>query len=241
MRKLLVTIVFLGSIINGIGQEKKLNIALVSRLDTTFTVLASSTAFAANQEKELDIKLRDHWMEGILTYVDTTITILQWEEFPAELDSLRELTGGFGKIRKKLHGWLSGLRDKDGYDIVILISKSDVQSKGFPSATYNQLDGHSYGWVLKKNFAFTLNEIHIIDTETFKVLARPSQPYGTGITTGKLGGKIKKPVEEITAEDVNLAIEGILRIDKRTIIKICEELRPLQLAIKYEEQLKSNK
>lgn len=223
MKRSIALSLFVISCVLASGQTDKLNIALVSHMDTTFT------AFYGSKSRSLNIDLSEHWMQGLLSCMDTSVTEISWERLPEELMSVRDYTNGFFKASKKLQPFLKGL-GKRGYDLVIMLCKANL----YGANIYGKINWHSYGMGLKKDWAFSLNRIIVYDPSKAKILAEPHQNYYTYEYVADIPGpKIEKSLEELEEADVMRAIGSIKRMDKKTIEAICLKLAVYELRKKY--------
>lgn len=214
-----ITILIMIVLSNSFGQEKTVKIAIVSQLDTVFT-LVKNEKFV----KTLDINLQEDWVSFFQTNLDSLKYEIHLISMPEEVKnnyfgkSYKYTDGILGiKASRKLSKWF----DSFDYEIVILLGRAILLYQyGFA-----YLNGYSYGLIIDYNCVFSVNDIYVYNTNSKKVLYH-SVLNGYREYLGKLKDIDfrKEQSDNITIDKLQSAIEKITELNHKLGFEACEKI-----------------
>jgi hypothetical protein len=219
MKKKGLSILLLLICLNSFGQNKKIKIALVSQLDTTFAIISNGNV------KKVNIEINDKWLKYFKSNLDSSKYEIQFETMPNETKNNYFLksykyTDGFFKASSKLSKWFKNLH-ANNYEIVIVLGR--VILMNFTGLT--NLSDYSYGLIQDKNWIFSLNRIITYKASNGVILYETKlHEYSDYIRVMKEVDLSKETSDSITVNHLNLAVNGIILINNDIGKKVCEKI-----------------
>jgi hypothetical protein len=220
MKKYGIFLFFILVCFDSFSQNKKIKIALVSHIDTTFTLINEKNI------KKIDINLNYKWLKFFKTNLDSTKYNIQFESMPDNvLDNyfLKSYmyTDGFFKASPKLNKWFRDLNSKSDYDIIILLGR--VILLNFTGLT--DLNNYSYGLIQEKNWVFSLNRILTYKASNGLILHETKlNDYSDYIRRLKTADLSKIAIDKLDLNSIVPAVNVIDSINNCIGTKVCRKI-----------------
>ena len=121
----------------------------------------------------------------------------------------------------KLAEWFAKLKNEEGYDVVILLARTTLMY--FTGLT--ELNKYSYGFSYDENIVFSLNTIIVFWTKNGKEFYRTTL-HGFSDYIGKVKDYdlCMIPLNDVTKNDLQPALERIYSINKNMGIQVCKAI-----------------
>jgi hypothetical protein len=220
MKIILVIFLTITTLTRTFGQCHKIKVALVSDLDTFFSLLSSE------QIIEFEINMNHDWYSYYKTALDSDKYDVGFEIIPQQLKGIINYTNGFSKANSKYSNWFSDLHKNKGYDLIIFLCRAQLR----PSILfYHNLSEYSYGMDIEDKCAFSLNRVLIFNALDSKILGEVGlNKYSDYIMHLDKNKRINKPVEQIELDDISQVKEIIAWLNKNIALRVCKKVRSLE-------------